>query len=197
MTIRGAAHIVGAYEHPGRRLPDSTVPRIHAEVVTGALADAGLTLADVDGFFCDPTTGFGPISMVEYLGLRVSYADSTEIGGSSYVAPVGHAAAAIAAGKCSLAVVSLAGLATGGGFGRPGRPAPEGPFENVWGLAGPVSGYALAASRHMYEFGTTSAQLAEIKVAASLHAQHNPNALRRDVVTVDEVLSSPMIADPL
>jgi acetyl-CoA C-acetyltransferase len=197
MTIRGAAHIVGAYEHPGRRLPDSTVPRIHAEVVTGALTDAGLTLADVDGFFCDPTTGFGPISMVEYLGLRVSYADCTEIGGSSYVAHVGHAAAAIAAGKCSIAVVSLAGIATVGGFGRPGRPFPEGPFENVWGLAGPVSNYALAASRHMYEFGTTSAQLAEIKVAASLHAQHNPTALRRDVVTVDEVLASPMIADPL
>jgi acetyl-CoA C-acetyltransferase len=198
MTIRGKAHIVGAYEHPGRRLPDSTVPRIHAEVVTGALSDAGLTFSDVDAFFCDASTGFGPVSMIEYLGLRVRYADSTEIGGSSYVAHVGHAAAAIAAGKCSVAVVSLAGIATVGGFGgRPPRAFPEGPFENLWGLAGPVSNYALAAQRHMYEYGTTSAQLAEIKVAASLHAQHNPNALRRDVVTVDEVLASPLIADPL
>src|SRR5437867_768426 len=106
MTIRGKAHIVGAYEHPARRLPDSTVPRVHAEVITGALADAGLTLDDVDGFFCDSNVGFGPISMIEYLGLRVSYADCTEIGGSSYVAHVGHAAAAIAAGKCSIALVS-------------------------------------------------------------------------------------------
>jgi acetyl-CoA C-acetyltransferase len=198
MTIRGKAHIVGAFEHPGRRLPDSTVPRIHAEVVTGALADAGLTLADVDAFFCDASTGFGPVSMIEYLGLRVRYADSTEIGGSSYIAHVGHAAAAIAAGKCSVAVISLAGIATVGGFGgRPPRAFPEGPFENLWGLAGPVSNYALAAQRHMYEYGTTSAQLAEIKVAASLHAQHNPNALRQDVVTVDEVVTSPLIADPL
>jgi len=199
MTIRGKAHIVGAFEHPGRRLPESTVPRIHAEVVTGALADAGLTLADVDGFFCDGSTGFGPISMIEYLGLRVRYADSTEIGGSSYIAHVGHAAAAIAEGKCSVAVVSLAGIVTRGfAFGgRAPRPFPEGPFENLWGMTGPVTNYALAASRHMYEFGTTSAQLAEIKVAASLHAQHNPNALLQDVVTVDEVLASPMIADPL
>jgi acetyl-CoA C-acetyltransferase len=197
MTIRGKAHIVGAYEHPARRLPDSTVPRIHAEVITGALADAGLTLADVDGFFCDSTVGFGPLSMADYLGLQVGYVDSTEIGGSSYVAHVGHAATAIAAGKCSIALVSLAGIATGGGGGRPGRAFPEGPFENVWGLTGPVSNYAIAARRHMYEFGTTSAQLAEIKVAASLHAQHNPNALLQDPVTVDEVLDSPMIADPL
>jgi acetyl-CoA C-acetyltransferase len=199
MTIRGKAHIVGAYEHPGRRLPDSTVPRIHAEVVTGALADAGLTFADVDGFFCDASTGFGPISMIEYLGLRVRYADSTEIGGSSYVSHVGHAAAAIAEGKCSVAVVSLAGIVTRGfAFGgRAPRPFPEGPFENVWGMTGPVSNYALAARRHMYEFGTTSAQLAEIKVAASLHAQHNPHALLQDVVTVDEVVASPMIADPI
>jgi acetyl-CoA C-acetyltransferase len=198
MTIRGKAHIVGAYEHPARRLPDSTVPRVHAEVIIGALADAGLTLDDVDGFFCDSNVGFGPISMIEYLGLRVSYADSTEIGGSSYVAHVGHAAAAIAAGKCSIALVSLAGIASSlTGPARPARPFPEGAFENVWGLTGPVTNYAIAARRHMYEFGTTSAQLAEIKVAASLHAQHNPNAFLRNPVTVDEVLDSPMIADPL
>ncbi len=198
MTIRGKAHIVGAYEHPARRLPDSTVPRVHAEVVTGALADAGLTLADVDGFFTDGTVGFGPISMAEYLGLHVSYADSTEIGGSSYVAHVGHAATAIAEGKCSIALVSLAGIASAlTGAVRPGHAFPEGPFENNWGLIGPVSNYAIAARRHMYEFGTTSAQLAEIKVAASLHAQHNPNALLQNPVTVQEVLDSPMIADPL
>ena len=196
MSIRGKAHIVGAYEHPERKLPDSTVPRIHAQVVSGALADAGLTLADVDGFFCDATVGFGPISMTEYLGLHPHYVDSTEIGGSSYVAHVGHAATAIAEGKCSVALVSLAGIATGGFMGRP-RPSPESAFENVWGLTGPVSNYALAAQRHMYEFGTTSAQLAEVKVAASLHAQHNPNALLRTPVTVDEVVESPMIADPI
>ncbi|HXY93215.1 MAG TPA: thiolase domain-containing protein [Acidimicrobiia bacterium] len=197
MTIKGKAHIVGAYEHPARRLPDSTVPRIHAEVISGALADAGLALSDVDAFFCDGTVGFGALSMIEYLGLRVSYADSSETGGSSYIAHVGHAAAAIAAGKCTVAVVSLAGIATRMVGFRRGPGGPEAAFENFWGLSGPVSNYALAARRHMHEFGTTSAQLAEIKVAASLHAQHNPNALLRDPITVDEVLASPMIADPL
>ena len=131
-------------------------------------------------------------------GCTCSYADSTEIGGSSYVAHVGHAATAIAEGKCSIALVSLAGIASAlTGAVAPRPRVPEGPFENNWGLIGPVSNYAIAARRHMYEFGTTSAQLAEIKVAASLHAQHNPNALLQNPVTVEEVLDSPMIADPL
>ena len=127
-TIKGAAHVAGAHEHPGRHLPDLTTPQIHAEVALGALADAGLTLADVDAYFCaGDAPGFGPMSMAEYLGLdSLSYVDSTEIGGSSYVAHVGHAAAAIAAGKCHVALITLAGKPrTGGnrpgGSGRVGR----------------------------------------------------------------------------
>lgn len=202
MTIRGAAHIAGAYEHPLRTIPHRTTPQIHAEVAVGALADAGLTLADVDAYFCaGDAPGFGPLSMAEYLGLnRLSYIDSTEIGGSSYVAHVGHAAAAIAAGKCSVALITLAGKprtggAPPGGAGRLGA-APEFSFEAVYGTS-VLTNYAMAATRHMHEFGTTSAQLAEIKVAASTHAQHNPDAFLRDVVTIDEVLESPMVCDPL
>src|SRR5471030_2972405 len=101
MSSNGTAFIAGVYEHPGRVLPDKSVSQIHAEVALGALADAGLTLADVDGYFCaGDAPGFGPLSMVEYMGLQPSYVDSTEIGGSSPIAHVGHAAAAIAAGKC-------------------------------------------------------------------------------------------------
>ena len=101
MTIRGKAFIAGAFEHPGRELPEFSVAQIHAAVAAGALADAGLGFDDVDAYLCaGDAPGFGPISMAEYLGLQLSYVDSTETGGSSYLCHVGHAAAAIAAGKC-------------------------------------------------------------------------------------------------
>jgi acetyl-CoA C-acetyltransferase len=195
VSIRGKAFIAGAYEHPGRRLPDKTIPQIQAEIAVGALSDAGLTLKDVDGFFTDAAgMGLGNISIAEYLGLKLAYLDSTDTGGSSYLCHVGHAAAAIAEGKCKVALVSLAGKGTGG----PGRvsEAPELGFEAPFGPV-TVAWYALAAQRHMYEFGTTSAQLAEIKVAASHHAQYNPAAFLPKKVSVEDVLNSPMVADPL
>ena len=195
MSIRGKAFIVGAYEHPGRTLPDKTIPQIHAEIAVGALKDAGLSLGDVDGFFSDAMgLGMGVVSMAEYLGLKLSYMDSTESGGSSYLCHVGHAATAIAEGKCKVALVSLAGKGRGG----PSRysEAPELGFEAPYGPV-TVAWYALAAQRHMYEYGTTSRQLAEIKVAASQHAQYNPDAFLKKPVTIDEVLASPLVADPL
>ncbi len=201
MAQHSPARIVGAFEHPGRHLPDLTLPQIHAQVALGALADAGLSTADVDGYFCaGDAPGFGGISMSEYLGLNIRYTDTTETGGSSYLAHVGHAAAAIAAGKCHVALITLAGKPRTGG-GQPGGSggmsgAPEGAFEAQWGSNVPNM-YALAAARHMYEFGTTSRQLAMIKVAASKHASHNPNAFLPNAVTVEEVLDSPMVADPL
>jgi acetyl-CoA C-acetyltransferase len=198
MTIKGRACIAGAYEHPRREILDRSIWQIHAEVALGALDDAGLDFADVDAYFCDSSAGFGPVSMSEYLGLHPRVVDSTETGGSSYLVHVGHAAAAIAAGHCQVALVTMAGLARSGGQAPRARTAgsPEAAFESTWGMSA-VTGYALAAQRHMFEFGTTSAQLAEVKVAASLHAQHNPHALLRAPVTVDEVLESPVISSPL
>ena len=94
-----AARIAGAFEHPGRHLPDTSHAQIHAESALGACADAGITLGDVDGFFCSgDAPGFGALSLADYMGLTLSYVDVTEMGGSSPVAQVGHAAAAIAAG---------------------------------------------------------------------------------------------------
>ena len=204
MSIRGKAYIAGIYEHPRRDIPDRTLAQIHAELALGACADAGISLSDVDAVFTDSTVpGFGSLSLIEYLGLKVSYVDNTETGGSSYLSHVGHAAAAIAAGKCSIALCTLAGKPRNpgrggfGGRGGGGDGPPEAAFEGMWGLAGAPYNYALNARRHMYEFGTTSEQLAEIKVAASIHAQYNPNAFLQDVVTVEEVLDSPMISDPL
>jgi acetyl-CoA C-acetyltransferase len=202
VSIRGKAFIAGIYEHPLREIPDRTTSQIHAEVAVGALADAGLTISDVDAYFCDGSAGFGGMSMADYMGLKITHTDSTETGGSSYVVHVGHAAEAIAAGKCQVALVTLAGKPRtsqmfGGGRPGGGSPTSDGVFEGLWGMSGAVTGYALAATRHMYQYGTTSAQMAEIKVAASLHAQHNPHAFLQNVFTVEEVLESPMICSPL
>ena len=201
MSVRGVAHIAGVFEHPLREIPDKTVPQIHAEVARGALTDAGLTMADVDAYYsAGDAPGFGALSMADYLGLDCHHLDDTETGGSSYLLHVQHAAEAIAAGHIDVALITLAGKPRTGGAGPGGSArfssAPEAGFENQFGL-GVISGYAMAASRHMHEFGTTSAQLAEIKVAASTHAQHNPDAFLQDVVTVEQVLDSRMISDPL
>ena len=200
MTIRGKAHIAGAYEHPDRKIPDKSVAQVHAEVALGAVADAGLSLSDVDAYFCaGDAPGFGPLSMADYLGLkRLRYLDSTETGGSSYLVHVGHAAAAIAEGKCEVALITLGGLPRSRPVPRPSASslAPEAGFELPFGPT-TVSMYALAARRHMYDYGTTGAQLAAIKVAASQHAQYNPRAMLPNPVTVEEVLESPMISDPL
>jgi acetyl-CoA C-acetyltransferase len=202
MSIKGKAYIGGIYEHPTRNAVDKSLPQLHAEVAKGALEDAGLSFDDVDGYFCaGDAPGLGALSMIDYLGIRPKHIDSTETGGSSYVIHVAHAAEAIAAGKCHVALVTLAGRprAEGGQMrGMAARPDlfPEQNFEAPYGGV-VLNMYAMCAMRHMYEFGTTSEQLAWIKVAASHHAQHNPHAMLRDVVTVEEVLASPVVADPL
>ncbi|MEY4654355.1 MAG: hypothetical protein RI884_2936 [Pseudomonadota bacterium] len=205
MSIKRKACIAGAYEHPTRKAPDKTVAQLHAECARGALADAGLTLADVDGYFCaGDAPGLGANSMADYLGLnRLRHIDTTDTGGSAYLVHVAHAAQAIALGKCDVALITLAGRprtegASGVGVGSrlvtPGTPdvAWEMPYAPVT-----VNMYALAAARHMHEFGTTPEQLAWIKVAAAAHARHNPNAMLRDAVTVEDVIASPLISDPL
>lgn len=202
MSIKGKAYIVGAYEHPTRKAPDKSVAQLHAECAKGALLDAGLTLADVDGYFCaGDAPGLGMINMVDYLGLKVRHVDSTETGGSSYIAHVSHAAQAIAAGKCNVALITLAGRPRSEGSSGTkarnwGANLPDQPFEAPFSPV-TVNLYAMVAMRHMHQYGTTPEQLAWVKVAASHHAQHNPNAMLRDVVTVEDVLGSPLISDPL
>jgi acetyl-CoA C-acetyltransferase len=202
MTIKGKACIVGAYEHPTRKAEDKSVAQLLAEVAKGALQDAGLERQDIDGYFCaGDAPGLGPMSMVDYLGLKVRHIDSTDTGGSSYLVHVAHAAQAIALGKCSVALVTLAGRprSEGSSGTQPrswGANLPDAPFEAPYGIV-TANSYAMVAARHMHEYGTTSEQLAWVKVAASHHAQHNPHAMLREVVTVKEVLDSPVIADPL
>ena len=198
MNATDQAHIAGIYEHPTRHAPDKSVAQLHAEAAKGALADAGLSKDDIDGYFCaGDAPGLGPLSMLEYMNLKVRHLDSTDTGGSSYLIHVAHAAQAIAAGKCTIALVTLAGRPRS--TKTPERVHPDQPdaaWEKLFGVA-TVNAYAMSAMRHMHLYGTTPAQLAWVKVAASHHAQHNPNAMLRDVVTVEDVLRSPMIADPL
>ncbi len=162
----------------------------------------GLSKNDIDGYFCaGDAPGMGTTTLVDYMGLKLRHVDSTETGGSASLLHVAHAAEAIAAGNCNVALITLAGRPRPEGTRRHDAPAgcampPDVAFEVPYGPA-TANMYAMCAMRHMYEFGTTSEQLAWIKVAASHHAQHNPHAMLRDVVTVEEVLNSPMIADPL
>ena len=203
MSINGKAYVAGIYEHPTRKATDKSLAQLHAESAHGALKDAGLTKDDVDGYFCaGDAPGLGPLSLVDYMGLKLKHLDATETGGSSYVLHVGHAAEAIAMGKCSVALITLAGrpraegMATGTAPRNYGSSAPDVAFEFPFGPT-VVNMYAMCAQRHMYEYGTTSEQLAWIKVAASHHAKYNEHAMLKNVVTVEEVVNSPMIADPL
>jgi acetyl-CoA C-acetyltransferase len=194
------AYISGIFEHPTRNAVGKSLAQLHAECAAGALEDAGLSRDDVDGYFCAmDAPGLGAFNMVDYLGLNIRHVDSTETGGSAYLNHIIHAQDAIASGKCNVALITGAGRPRAGAktYGIPTvLDQPDLAFEQPYGLV-TVTLYALAAQRHMHEFGTTSEQLAWVKVAASHHAQHNPHAMLRDVVTVGQVLASPMISDPL
>ena len=202
MSIKGKAYIVGAYEHPLRKAPDKSVAQLHAEVAKGAIEDAGLTKDDIDGYFCaGDAPGANAFSMANYMNLKLRHFDTTDCGGSSYLVHVGHAAEAIALGKCNVALITLAGRPNSEGSSgtqvrERGSYLPDAPYEIPYGPV-TVNLYAMVAMRHMHEYGTTSEQLAWVKVAASHHAQHNPNAMLKNVVTVEEVVNSPMISDPL
>jgi acetyl-CoA C-acetyltransferase len=200
MSIWGKVAIAGVYEHPTRHAPDKTAYQIHAESARGALEDAGLAVSDVDGLF---TSGVGPIgilSLAQHLNLRPDYLDSQAIGGSSFVSHSLHAAAAIEAGLCSVALVTYGSTAAserfaiGTGGGGMGDPADH--FEAPFGPT-IVGSYALCAQRHMHHYGTTSEQLAEIAVTMRRHAVLNPHAKYREPITVDDVLASRLISSPL
>jgi acetyl-CoA C-acetyltransferase len=203
MSLSGAACIAGAFEHPTRHAPDKSVALLHAECARGALDDAGLTFDDVDAYFCGgEAPGASPAYMADYLNLRLKHLGGGELGGSSSIGFIGHAAAAIKAGKCNVALITMAGRprAVGQATGSEKQGfAPDFPFA-PWDVAfnwSILTIYGSYARRHMHEFGTTSEQLAWVKVSASHHARHNPNARLRQVFTVEDVVSSPYVADPL
>jgi acetyl-CoA acetyltransferase len=178
----------------------------HVQAIQRALADCGLEKRAIDGYLCAGVeAGYAEaVSMAEYLGINHRYLDGTMTGGSSFEFHVQHAAAAIRDGCCDTVLVSY-----GSDFlSRRGRTLGTGGFRGFSKVSGAemysapyglpiVGGYALVAQRHMHEFGTTSAQLAEIAVGVREYAGLNPNAMYRDPIAVRDVLASRMIADPL
>jgi acetyl-CoA C-acetyltransferase len=203
MNLSRKTAVVGVYEHPSRYAPDKSMFQIMAESVHGALDDAGLTIKDVDGL-CTAGMGMGAMGVVgfcDYLNLTPNYLDGTNIGGSSFVAHTAHAAAAIHAGLCDVAIVVYGSTAasarfaigTGGGGGG-GDPCDQ--YEFPYGPT-TVGAYAMIAQRHMHDYGTKPEQLAEIAVTMRHHASMNPVAKYRDPITVDDVLASRVISSPL
>ncbi|MGD0073618.1 MAG: thiolase domain-containing protein [Candidatus Binataceae bacterium] len=203
MSLKRKTAIAGVYEHPSRFAPDKSMFQLQAEAARGALADAGLTIKDVDGLFSTGIgmSAMGVVGLADYLNLTPNYVDSTAIGGSSFVAHTAHAAAAIAAGLCSVALITYGSTAASrrfaigtGGIGGGSDPCDQ--YEVPFGPT-TVGSYAMVAQRHMHEYGTTSEQLAEIAVTMRLHAAMNPHAKYREPLTVEDVLASRVISSPL
>ena len=202
MSVSGQIAIAGVHEHPTRWAPEKTDSQIMAESARGALEDCGLGLGDVDGLFA-AGIGMGPMGLVnlaEYMNLKPRYLDDTNIGGSSFVAHVNHAAAAIHAGFCEVALILYGSTAASNamaiGTGLGGGRDPVASFVSPYGMT-TVGSYALVAQRHMHEYGTTSEQLAEIAVTMRQHASLNPAAKMRKLISVEDVLESRVISSPL
>jgi acetyl-CoA acetyltransferase len=201
-SYNGRIAIVGVAESDYGRVPYLTEMEMHTQATWRALEDSGLRKDEIDGVFCSShSLGMPTIMLGEYLQLFPRYSDTTSIGGSSFEAHLNHAVTAIREGKCEVALITYASnqLSNRGRMiGTGGRPAtiPEATYEAPYGNT-LVGAYAMAARRHMYQYGTTSEQLAEIAVITRRHARLNPLAMYREPITVQDVLNSRMIADPL
>lgn len=194
--------IVGAATSDLGRVDDKTAFHLNFQATSRALADAGIDRREVDGFMSHGTGALPPIELAEYLGLRPDWADSTGHGGSIWEFMLEHATAAIAQGLVEVVVLTYGstqradlkrGLRMANlSFGTRGPAQFAAPFGHPVGAH-----YAMVARRHMHEFGTTIEQLAEVAVSARFNAGLNPEAYYRDPITVDDVLQSPMVWDPL
>jgi len=194
----GRAAVVGAAESDlGTVGAGYSALDLMAQGVGRALDDCGLTLRDVDGIFCATTQSrLAGLALAEYLNLPEAYIDSTSTGGSSFMGHLVRAEAAIAAGLCEVAVVAYG--STQRSLGRKNTSSTEwNPYESPFRPFLPTTAYALAAARHMYEFGTTREALAEVAVAARQWALLNPQAWEKSPLTVEEVLASRMVSYPL
>lgn len=201
------AVIVGVADIPlvdGKVEPAQTVLQIQARAGESALREAGLTWSDVDGLAATGAWGLSGVgqwptlTLAEYLRLEPTWTDSTALGGSSFEVHLAHAAAAIERGECEVAVVTYGSTQRSQrGRSLAGRP-PElsAQYETIWGLLSPAGSYALAARRHMHEFGTTAEQLSSVAVAAHAWASITPGATTGEM-SLAEAMASPLVSDPL
>ncbi|OQD55808.1 acetyl-CoA acetyltransferase [Streptomyces phaeoluteigriseus] len=202
MTVgRRKVAVVGVALSDCGRVDDATPYALHAQASRRALADAGLDRSRIDGFASAGLGTLAPVEVADYLGLRPTWVDSTSVGGSTWEVMAAHAADAIGAGHANAVLLAYgstaradvrAGRRTGTyAFGARGPLQFEVPYGHTL-----IAKYAMAARRHMIEHGTAIEQLAEVAVQARANAALNPDAMFRTPLTVDEVLSGPMIADP-
>lgn len=201
MGIRNRAAIVGVAESELGVVPHKNVLQMQAEAALEALDEAGLSLSDVDALFTAGSWAPMPgLMLAEYLGIQPRYSDATNMGGCSFQAHVHEAACLIAMGLADVCLItygsrqrSLRQRRLGGsGFNDLGYQ-----WEVPYGHLSPIGGYALAARRHMHQYGTTREQLAEIAVATRKWAMLNPKAYMREPITIEDVLASEPIAEPL
>jgi len=197
----GPVYILGVAETPLGEVWDQTELSMVALAAREALMEAGMTFKDVDGVFTNYMGEEGSVQVGEYLGIRPRYADSTDLGGAAFEAFVHHAMLAIDAGRCEVALVAYASRQRTRRSRALARQEDSytlaSQFELSYGLPAPLGHYALIAARHMHQFGTKPEQLAEIAVAARKWAQLNPKAWSRDPLTVEQVLDSRLVCDPL
>lgn len=205
MSLKRKAAIVGIGEMKPTKTPQGrTAMSIVAEVAREAIADAGLRKGDIDGILAGAAMAdfclMWPSAIAEYLQIHPKYADIVDIGGASCTGMAWRAAAAIHAGICRTVLCVVGDAWDVARFYEKELPfsSVESEFENPYGPMGANSGYALIAHRHIYEYGTTPAQLAKIAVDQRTNACSNPNALfSGKPLTVEEVLSSPLVVDPI
>jgi len=194
---RGSIAVVGAAESElGQAAPHTSPLDLMAQATHRALDDCGLKLADVDGLFVAASqVRFGPMSLAEYLRLKPKYFDGTLIGGSSFMSHLAHAHAALEAGLCEVALIAY------GSTQRSVSRAAASPreyhyYESPYKPLMPISAYAMAAARHMHQYGTTREQLAEVAVAARKWALMNPVAWEKEPLTIEQVLKARMVSYP-
>jgi acetyl-CoA acetyltransferase len=196
-----AVAIVGVGESECGKGVSLSVLQHQALAAKRALDDAGLSKNDVDAVMTTDVLGLPSLQVAEYLGIKPRYTDTTITGGSAFEVFIEHGALAIAAGLCDVGLITYGSslwsdhrrLVEQGGI-DPRMPAAQ--FEMPYGDLSPIAGYALAAQRHMHQYGTTSEQMAEVAVASRQWAAHNPRALLREPITTSDVVQSPMIASP-
>lgn len=195
--LRGKSAIVGTGHAGFGEAHGLTAYDVMAQSALAALGDAGLKLSDVDGLFCTMMEDSMPALMAaEYLGIEPRFIDGTMTGGSSFVNYLTSATMALDAGLCDVALIvygSNQRTASGKLVTASRPPAYEAPYNPRY----PISAYAMAAARHMHDYGTTREQLADVAVSARAWAQHNPEAFERGPLTREDVLGARMVGDPL
>lgn len=202
-SLSRSVAIVGVAESDLGKVPGKSALELQAQAARLALADAGLALRDVDAVFAHTDDRFSSLQVSEFLGIQPRYVDSTNVGGMSNLLHIRRAMAAIAAGMCEVALITYGstqlsdGSRKGGAVAADAPHTPRGQFILPYGHLSPIGYYAMVAQLHMHRYGTTPKDLAEVAVAARRWAQLNPKAYRREPTSLEEVMASPVVAEPL